>query len=65
MSAQWEPGRVKVCQVRTYCPTLTRIVFWQGVSETIWRYDEDGGQWKGQPVPGPRYAQRESLWRDF
>ncbi|GJF00220.1 hypothetical protein PsYK624_165000 [Phanerochaete sordida] len=57
--------RLLATELRTYCPTLNRIVFWQGVSETIWRCDEDGGQWKGESVPGPRYAQRESLWRHF
>ncbi|EKM49891.1 uncharacterized protein PHACADRAFT_33425 [Phanerochaete carnosa HHB-10118-sp] len=69
--AHWQNGammphahRLLATELRTYCPTLVRIVFWQGVSETVWRFDEDNGQWKGQQVPGPRYAQREHLWRD-
>lgn len=60
--------RTVATELRTYCPSLTRVVFWQGVSEAVWRYEkleEEGGQWKGQQMSGPRYAQREHLWREI
>lgn len=70
--AHWQNGpmmphsnRLLATELRTYCPSLTRIVFWQGASEAVWRYDDETGQWKGQQLPGPRYVQRETLWREF
>ena len=55
--------RLLVTELRSYCAKLRHLLVWHGNNQTVWRYD--GEQWTYQQLPGPRYLNRDPLWREF